>query len=205
MPRWTRRRTAEATHPAPAARPTPVDEVYLVTLHEPYDNPDQPLPINATIVHARSLLHPSLPQPDGALIFRCLTECPTRRAGQLVPLSTLTFELNGGQLWAQVGDWEAVTEALVKLSRARHCDAMQLGLPPVTAALIAGGPHTTHHVFDGPGPPAEMGPADRQRELDQLSEHIRRAVTQGPFWPGDELITPPLHPTVMPYRPHRPA
>ena len=75
-----------------------VQDVYLLALHEPYQSPQHPAPINATIVHALTLLHPAVPQPDGDWMYRCLTEFPGRTPGGVVPLSTLTFELDGGRL-----------------------------------------------------------------------------------------------------------
>lgn len=100
-----------------------VQDVYLLMLHEPYESPGHPVPINAMIVHAQTLLHPSVPQPDGGRMYRCLTEFPSRTPGCLVPLSTLTFELDGGRLWPQVADWEAVQAAVVSLGRTNGCDA----------------------------------------------------------------------------------
>jgi hypothetical protein len=50
-------------------------------------------------------------------MYRCLTEFPSRTPGCVVPLSTLTFELDGGRLWPQVADWEAVVAAIVNLTR----------------------------------------------------------------------------------------
>jgi hypothetical protein len=41
-------------------------------------------------------------------------------------LSTLTFELDGGRLWPQVADWEAVVAAIVNLTRHKACDAIPL-------------------------------------------------------------------------------
>ena len=52
----------------------------------------------AVITHARSFLHPDLPQPDGGRVYRSLTEAPDRVPGCLVPLSELDYELCGGRL-----------------------------------------------------------------------------------------------------------
>jgi hypothetical protein len=41
-------------------RSAPVQDVHLPTLHEPYEAPEHPVPINATIVHALTLLHPAV-------------------------------------------------------------------------------------------------------------------------------------------------
>ena len=37
--------------------------VYFLTVHSPYQEPDAPGPVNGLITHARTLLHPDLPQP----------------------------------------------------------------------------------------------------------------------------------------------
>ncbi|GAA2225365.1 hypothetical protein GCM10010413_19970 [Promicromonospora sukumoe] len=178
-------------------------DVYLLALHEPYQSAAHPVPINATIVHARTLLHPAVPQPDGGRMYRCLTEFPGRVEGGLVPLSTLTFELDGGRLWYEVADWEAVVEAVVKLSHSGECDAMPLGLPQPVGALLANGPRVQLDVYSRNGP-ATLGPADRERELNVLTAHVREFLLDGLFWPGDDLVEPPRRPRKMPYRPMRP-
>ena len=53
-------------------------KVYFLTVHSPYQEPDAPGPVNGLITHARTLLHPDLPQPDAGRIYRCLTEFPGR-------------------------------------------------------------------------------------------------------------------------------
>jgi hypothetical protein len=116
-----------------------VEDVYLLVLHEQYESRSIPGPIDATIAHALTLLHPAVPQPDGGRMYRCPTEFPSRVPGCLVPLSTLTFELDGGRLWPQIADWEAVVAAVASLRRARDCDALPLGLPATTAALLGPG------------------------------------------------------------------
>jgi hypothetical protein len=79
-----------------------VEDVYLLILREPYQSAENPVPLDATIVHALTLLHRAVPQPDDGRMYRCLTEFPSRVPGCVVPLSTLTFELDGGSLWPQV-------------------------------------------------------------------------------------------------------
>lgn len=182
-----------------------VQDVYFLAVHEPYRAAEHPQPINATIVHARTLLHRAVPQPDGGLMYRCLTEFPGRTPGCLVPLSTLTYELNGGAGWDQIGDWEAVVNALVQLSRQRRCDAMPLSLPLIAAALLAQGPTTKLTVHSPNGRPGQVGPAERQHHLDQLTDAVRGYAAQGPFWPGDTLVPPPRRPATLPYRPWKPT
>lgn len=179
-----------------------VQDVYLLMLHEPYESPGHPVPINAMIMHAQTLLHPSVPQPDGGRMYRCLTEFPSRTPGCLVPLSTLTFELDGGRLWPQVADWEAVQAAVVSLGRTNGCDAMPLGLPPVAAALLSNGPTTAVNLHRPDGSREVVGGPERQGYIDELTGAVRSFVAQGPFWPGDGLVEPPAQPAVMPYKPY---
>lgn len=68
--------------------------------------------MNCTLVEARTLLHRRVPQPHGGNLFRCATEAPGRVAGSVVPMSTITYELDGGRLWPYVADWEAVSAAV---------------------------------------------------------------------------------------------
>ncbi|TLG16537.1 hypothetical protein FEK35_04665 [Nocardia cyriacigeorgica] len=180
-----------------------VGNVYFLTMHEPYQTPEHAVPINATIVHGLSLLHPTVPQPDGGRIYRCLTEFPGRTAGCLVPLSTLTYELNGGQLWHMVGDWQPVSEAVAYLARTKQCDAMPIGLPPIAAALLSGGPTTIHTLHHTDGRQVHVGPTERQQQLLDLTRHVGAYAAQGAFWPGDNLVVPPIAPTRMPYQPHK--
>ncbi|GAA4010664.1 hypothetical protein GCM10022247_36110 [Allokutzneria multivorans] len=180
-----------------------VPDVYLLALHEPYQTPQHPVPVNATVVHALTLLHPAVPQPDGGRVFRCLTEFPGRVPGEVVPLSTLTFELDGRRLWPQVADWERVVEAVVDIARHQGCDAMPLGLPEATVVALASGPETVHELYYPDGGRAQSGPAERRQHLEEMTGHVRRFVEQGPFWPGANLVARPRQPQVMPYQPYR--
>lgn len=177
-----------------------VDDVYFLVLHEPYETAEHPRPINATVVHALTLLHKGIPQPDGGLMYRCLTEFPSRTPGCLVPLSTLSFELDGGGLWPRIADWPEVVNAVVRLARSRQCDAMHLGLPELATVLLSQGPKTTVDAYTRIGH-LVVGSAERQQHLDALTEQVRAAVAQGPFWPGDDLVAVPKVPPTMPYKP----
>lgn len=180
-----------------------VQDVYLLCMHEPYESADHPVPINATIVHAATLLHPQIPQPDGGLMYRCLTEFPGRTPGCVVPLSTLTYELDGGRLWERIGDWEGVTDAVTTLVRAGRCDALSMGLPQLTALSLANGPTADVCARHPDGGQSRLGPADRKRHLDELTGHLRANIAQGQIWPGDGLTAPPAHPVALPYRPFK--
>ncbi|MBI1758139.1 MAG: hypothetical protein HYR62_02775 [Actinobacteria bacterium] len=180
-----------------------VQDVYLLAVHKLYQSPQHPVPINTTIVHALTLLHPAVPQPDGGRMYRCLTEFPGRTPGEVVPLSTLTFELGGGHLWPQVADWERAIDAVVDIARHQGCDAMPVGLPQLAAVLVGGGPTTVHEMYHPDGSCSQAGPVERREHLDELAGHVRRFSAEGPFWPGDNLVAPPREPRVLPYKPYR--
>jgi len=179
-----------------------VKDVYFLTVHEPYEMPGAPAPVNGLIVHARTFLHPGLPQPDAGRIYRCLTEFPGRTPGCLVPLSMLNYELDDGRLWPQVADWRTVVRALIRLTRMPGCcESMPLALAPVDAALIATGPYA-------PVPPVDVGfmsafgIPDRSELLKLLAGRLPEAAGAPPLWPGDNLVSPPEDPATMPYLPH---
>jgi hypothetical protein len=137
-------------------------------------------------------------------MYRCLTEFPGRTPGCVVPISTLTYELDGGLLWPQVADWQQVVEALVQLSRSGECDAMPLGLPSLALSLLAVGPTTTVAVHYVEGGSAVAGGRERQENIDELTAIVRSFVAEAPFWPGANLTPPPRLPATMPYKPHDP-
>ena len=159
----------------------PVGNVYLLFAHEPY-YPDPAWEINTTVVSADSLLHPRVPQPDGARIHTLLQ---ARQPGEIVPLSTLTHELDGGARWKEVGDWEAVTENLLQLVRERDCDALSLGLPELSRALLCAAPHTEVRTVG-----STYGPTDRTEVLAQVGRQLAWAEAGSPLWPGDNLLPP---------------
>ncbi|MFE9604520.1 hypothetical protein [Streptomyces hokutonensis] len=172
--------------PGPAAR-TP--DVYLLFAHEPYYPSPGTREINTAVVAAGSLLHPQVLQPDGARIHHLLTH--GRQPGEIIPLSTLTHELDGGARWSEVGDWEGVTEDLLQLVRDRDCDALGLGLPDISRALMCAGPHSEVRAV---GPTAggyrAYGPADRIEVLAEVGQQLTRAEAGSPLWPGDNLLPP---------------
>lgn len=172
-----------------------VKDIYFLTVHEPYAEPGAPGPVNGVIVHALTLLHPDLPQPDGGQIYRCLTEFPGRTPGCLVPLSTLNYELDDGRLWPQIADWLTVVRALIKLARTPgRCDALPVVVHPLSASLLATGPFA-------PVPPG-LGIPARSQLLDTLASMLPEATGAPPLWPGDNLIPPPEQPADLPYQPH---
>ncbi|WNZ06206.1 hypothetical protein [Streptomyces sp. 11x1] len=168
----------------------PTADVYLLFAHEPYYPGPGTQEVNATVVAAGSLLHPHVLQPDGAQIHDRLTQ--GRRPGEIVPLSTLNHELNGGADWPKVGDWEKVTTDLVQLVHAGECDALSLGLPDIARALICTGPHGHVRTYDpAAGEPLDHGPTQRDEVLAQIGAFLADLVAERDLWPGDNLLPAP--------------
>ncbi|MGW7671475.1 hypothetical protein ACWGJX_30780 [Streptomyces sp. NPDC054775] len=164
-------------------------DVYFLFAHEPYYAAASQ-EINTTVVAAASLLHPRVRQPDGARIHDLLVR-GRRRPGEIVPLSTLTHELDGGARWPEVGDWEAVTEDLLQLVRDRDCDALNLCLPHIARALVCAGPRSEVRAVDSKsGKHRAYGPSDRAEVLVEVSRQLAWAAAGSPLWPGDGLLVP---------------
>ncbi|MGY9066905.1 hypothetical protein [Streptomyces sp. CAS3] len=163
-------------------------DVYLLFAHEPYFGPGSQ-EINTTVVAAASLLHPRVRQPDGARIHDLLTR--GRRAGETIPLATLTHELNGGADWPAVGDWERVTTDLVQLVRAGNCDALSIGLPEIARALVCTGPRSHVRAYDAAADEFLVyGSSERTAVLDEVGQYVTGFAAEQPFWPGDGLLPP---------------
>ncbi|MFE7958731.1 hypothetical protein [Streptomyces sp. NPDC057413] len=174
------------TEPTPTARTT---NVYLLFAHEPYYPGPGTEEINTTVVAADSLLHPQVLQPDGTRIHELLTQ--GRRPGEIIPLSTLTHELNGGADWPTVGDWERVTTDLVHLVRSGNCDALSLGLPEIARALVCTGPHSHVRAFDAAANEFIVyGPTERAAVLTEVDVFLTSLATERDLWPGDGLLHP---------------
>ncbi|MGW3667427.1 hypothetical protein [Streptomyces sp. NPDC005141] len=166
-------------------------QVYLLFAHEAY-HPAAAQEINTSLVAAASLLHPRVRQPDGARIYDRLTR--GRRQGEIVPLSTLTHELDGGARWPEVGDWEAVTVDLVQLIHDRACDALGLDLPYIARSLVCSGPHSRVRAYDPAAARYQTwGPADRIEVLVEVGKQLALAEAGRVLWPGDGLLRP-AHP-----------
>jgi hypothetical protein len=180
------------TQPQPQPESSPAvrtPDVYLLFAHEPYHPGPGAQEINTTVVAADSLLHPQVRQPDGVRIHDLLTQ--GRQPGEILPLATLTHELNGGADWPKVGDWEGVTTDLVQLVRAGRCDALSLGLPAIPRALLCAGPHSHVRVYDAAADDfVTYGSAERTAVLDEVGRYLIGIAAERPFWPGDRLLPP---------------
>ncbi|MFE9024370.1 hypothetical protein ACFYNL_38295 [Streptomyces sp. NPDC007808] len=182
--------------PDPQPQPQPqssqdggTPDVYLLFVHEPYYPGPGAQEINTTVVAADSLLHPHVRQPDGVRIHDRLTQ--GRQPGEIVPLSTLTYELNGGADWPYVGDWEGVTNDLVQLVHAGRCDALSLGLSEVARALLCTGPHGQVRAYGATADELVIyGSTERGVVLQEVGMYLTGIATEQPFWPGDSLLPP---------------
>ncbi|GAX57781.1 hypothetical protein [Streptomyces olivochromogenes] len=165
-------------------------DVYLLFAHEPYYPGPGAQEINTTLVTAASLLHPRVRQPDGAQIHERLIQ--GRRPGEIIPLATLTHELNGGAGWPAVGDWESVTADLLQLVRVGECDALSLGLPEIARVLICTGPHSHVRTYDAAANQfIAYGPTERAAVLAEVEMVLAPLVAEQALWPGDGLLPPP--------------
>lgn len=190
--------------------PFAVRDVYLLLVHEPRPHPVVGFgQVNVVIVHALTLLRSDLPQPGAALMYRCLTEFPGRVPGCVVPLSTLAYELDNGRLWSQVADWEAVSEAVVRLAFTLgqgQCRSLPMHVDHPYDALLARGPYAVirHDAasdscdLDGP----VLGASHRRALLNLLADQVAQRSPRAEVWAGGETIYPPAYPAVMPYQPH---
>ncbi|MEU9286416.1 hypothetical protein AB0D57_17270 [Streptomyces sp. NPDC048275] len=164
-------------------------DVYLLFAHEAYCPGDGAQEINTTLVAADSLLHPHVLQPDGAQIHDRLTQ--GRQPSEIIPLSTLTHELNGGPGWPAVGDWEKVTTDLVQLVHTGECDALSLGLPEIARALIITGPYNHVSAFDAAADEfITYGPKERAAVLAEVDMFLACLVAEQDLWPGQGLLPP---------------
>jgi hypothetical protein len=93
--------------------PGRVSDCYL-GLH--LDPPGQAEPAGVLIVSPAALLHPSVPQPDGTVLYDLLTGHPDRAPRDLVFIADLTVELRAWptDTWAKVGvDPQAAVRAVI--------------------------------------------------------------------------------------------
>ncbi|MGF0174502.1 hypothetical protein ACQF36_29575 [Streptomyces sp. Marseille-Q5077] len=164
-------------------------DVYLLFAHEAYYPGEGAQEVNATVVAVASLLHPKVRQPDAARIHDRLTR--RRAPGEIIPLATLTHELDGGAQWPYVGNWEKVTTDLVRLVRTGQCDTLSLGLPEIARALVCTGPDNHVRTLDtAAGHTLTYGPKERAAVLAEIDTYLACIVAQQDLWPGAGLLPP---------------
>jgi hypothetical protein len=163
-------------------------EIYFLFAHEPYYPPHGLHEVNTTIVAADALLHTHVRQPDGVRMHRVLNQ-GQRMDGEIVPLATLTHELDGGAGWAMAGDWEKVVNDLLALARFGSCDSVGLALPALERALMCSGPHTRVINFNpDTGQRETHGPQQRAAVLATLTENLHEGQAGRELWPGAGLL-----------------
>ena len=103
-----------------------VPDCYLGLLLDPADHGQ----VAAVLVVApAALLHPVVPQPDGAVLYQLVTGHSDRMPGQLVFLADLTLELRAWptDTWAKVGiDPQAAADAVVAGWHGGHLKGLRL-------------------------------------------------------------------------------
>ncbi|MEV0254724.1 hypothetical protein AB0H82_10740 [Streptomyces sp. NPDC050732] len=170
------------------------DAPHLLFAHQPYFPPRGLREINTTIVEAATLLHSRVRQPDGDRIHRILNN-GHRAPREIVPLATLTHELDGGAGWPSVGDWEQVTQDLLILSRFGTCDAIRLALPAIERALVCSAPHSEVVAFDATtGKRLTYGPTARASVLAQLQTRLDQRPAEHAHDPGPGTGAQPERP-----------
>jgi hypothetical protein len=93
--------------------PGRVPDCYLGLLLDPAEDVEV---AGVLVVAPAALLHPSVPQPDGTVLFELVSGHPDRAAGELVFLADLTMELRAWptDTWSKVGvDPQAAAHAVV--------------------------------------------------------------------------------------------
>ena len=111
--------------------PDRVSDCYLGLRTDP---PSQTEPAGVLVVAPASLLHPSIPQPDGTMLYELVTGHPDRTPHELVFLPDLTVELRAwpADTWSKVGvDPQAAARAVV--SGWQRGDLLGLRLGGLTA------------------------------------------------------------------------
>jgi hypothetical protein len=99
------------------------------------------------IVSPAAVLHPSVPQPDGALLYELVTGHPDRAPRELVFLADLAVELRAWptDTWAKVGvDPQAAAAAVVAGWRRGDLPGVRLGGLTAEEALALERPAMTY-------------------------------------------------------------
>ena len=104
-----------------------VPDCYFGVLLEPADDGQD---AGVLVVGPAALLHPVVPQPDGAVLYELVTGHPDRAARELVFLPDLTVELRAwpADTWNKVGiDPQAAARAVVAGWQRGDLLGLQLG------------------------------------------------------------------------------
>jgi hypothetical protein len=145
------------------------------------DPDDGALAAGVLIVSPAALLHPSIPRPDGTVLYELVTGHPDRQPGELVFLADLTVELRAWprDTWAKVGvDPQAAAGAVVSGWQRGNLLGLWLGGLTAEEALALERPAMTYVR-------AQLG--DRlQRQLARAYRRWRRQASG--CRPGDRFL-----------------
>jgi hypothetical protein len=103
-----------------------VSDCYLGLLLDPAEDAEA---AGVLVVAPAALLHPSVPRPDGTLLYELLTGHPDRTPGQLVFLADLALELRAWptDTWTKVGiDPQTAADAVVAAWHGGHIEGLRL-------------------------------------------------------------------------------
>jgi hypothetical protein len=103
--------------------------------------------VGVLVVAPAALLHPTVPQPDGTVLYELVTGHPDRAAHELVFVPDLTCELPGWPYgtWASLGvDVQAAAGAVITAWHKGHFKGLQLGDLTAEEALALERPAMTY-------------------------------------------------------------
>jgi hypothetical protein len=104
-------------------------------------------PAGVLVVAPAALLHPAVPQPDGAVLYELLTGHPDRTPHELVFVPDLTVELRAWptDTWASLDvDAQAATSAVIAAWRGGHVKGLRFGGLTAEEALALERPAMTY-------------------------------------------------------------
>ena len=153
-------------------------DCYLGLL-SPADDGDRTAEV--VVVAPAALLHPSVPQPDGTLLYALLTGHPDRQPQDLLFLADLTMELRAWPpgTWNGFGvDPQAVAGAVLASWHRGHLNGLRLGGLTTEEALALERPAMTY-----------LREQLRQRLARQLGQAFRRWLhPSSGRRPGDRFL-----------------
>jgi hypothetical protein len=149
-------RNADGEVPVPGRAP----DCYLGLQLDPADGAE---PVGVLVVAPAALLHPSVPQPDGTVLYVLVTGHPDRAPRDLVFLADLTVELRAWPYgtWATLGvALQAAAGGVIAAWRSGHVKGLRLGGLTAEEALALDRPAMTYV---------------RKQLRDRLARQLRRA------------------------------
>jgi hypothetical protein len=125
--------------------PGRVPDCYLGLRLDPIDHDTEAAGV--LVVAPSALLHPSVPQPDGTLLYELVTGHPDRAPGELLFLADLTVELRAwpADTWSKAGvDPKAAAGAVIACWQDGRLKGLQLSELTAEEALALERPAMTY-------------------------------------------------------------